>query len=161
MIIKEPLIIETILVPAILNQFHSTDHIEVTKAISAISRLGVLASRSEAPHLLLDLLKHSNMNKNLVAGALRSLGDKGGEILAKIVSSIKSPKILSIICFYLGCKIPDDYCSNVFISLYSSDIGDQSLEFKRGAICRFEGNLTAPLFDQKKNDPQESYQNLT
>jgi len=63
------------------------------------------------------------MNKNLIAGAIRSLGNKGGEILAKIVSTIKSPKILSIICFYLGCKVPEDYSSNVFISLYSSEIG--------------------------------------
>ena len=114
----------------------------------------MLASRSEAPHLLLDLLRHSNMNKNLVAGALRSLGDKGAEMLGKIVTSIKSPKILSIICFYLGCKIPSDYSSSVIISLYSSEIGDQSLEFKRGSICRFEGNLTAPLFDQNKNESQ-------
>jgi HEAT repeat protein len=76
-LINSPLVIETILIPSLLNKFHSANHQIQNKAIVALSKLGCLSSRNETIPILLDLLKNSTLNKNLICGALRSFGDEG------------------------------------------------------------------------------------
>ena len=84
-LINSPGVIETIIIPSILNKFHSANPASHTKAVAALSRLGCLGSRNESIPVLLDLLKHSTLNKNLICGALRSFGDQGLRALIETV----------------------------------------------------------------------------
>jgi len=158
-LVKEPMVIETILVPALINHFHSNDHLEISKAIAALGRLGNLASRSEAIPLLLDLLKTSNLNKNLVVGSLRAIGMKGTNALCSELKSLKNPKIQSIICYYLGRR-DEEYIQNT-VEIKIMDHEHIHLDIKRGSICQYEGAIAPPVGpSQSENDSPDRSLNL-
>lgn len=154
-LINSPLVIETIIVPALLNKFHSADHQIQHKAVTALSKLGCLSSKSESIPILLDLLKNSTLNKNLICGALRSFGDEGLQALIEAVGiklydnqesidnsslktsnrsrfshknqfdskskKIKNPKLISIVAFFLGCKVGNDFLGKVNLQTLDGD----------------------------------------
>ena len=52
---------------------------------------------------------------------------------------------MSIVCFYLGFVVPNDYKDNLAIELITSN-NNEYIEFKRGRICMYEGEVSPPVF---------------
>ncbi len=115
LLINEPVVLETILVPAMLNQFHSADTKLQTKAICCLGKLGNLASRSETIPLLSDLLLNSPVDKTMLIAALRAMGDRGERELNKLFKKAKSNKVRSLICYFLGQKVPVEFLDEIQI----------------------------------------------
>lgn len=118
LLINESAVIETIIVPALLNQFHVADMKHQSKAICALGRLGHLASRSETVPLLMDLYLNSPVDKTLVVAALRAVGEKGEKALCKLLKKTKNPKQRATICFFLGQKVPVEFADHIEITLF-------------------------------------------
>lgn len=118
LLINEPVVIETVIVPSLLNQFHSSDIKQQTKAICALGKLGTLASRSDTLPLLADLIQSSQVDKTLLIATIRSMGEKGELTLTKMFKKVKNPKLKSTICFFLGQKVPVEFADHIEIMIY-------------------------------------------
>lgn len=118
LLINEPSVIETIIVPSLMNQFHSSDTKQQAKALCGIGRLGNLASREESVKLLSDLLLHSSLDKTLVIAALRATGQRGEVALNKLYNKVKSSKTRSTISYFLGKHLPPEFADHVEITFY-------------------------------------------
>lgn len=173
-----PIVIETIISPAFLNKFHSSCNQTQSKALSALGKLGILASRNETIPLVKDLLLNTNLNKNLICGVLRSFGDKGLRTFLDILGmisepiegtkregystfrysvkkkskklKISDPKILSLIAYNLGFNVDNNYKGNFKIKILSEeDEEKEKVEIKRGEICEYLGCIQPPVFELK------------
>ena len=102
----QPLVIETVVVPALLTRFHSADFKTLISTIRAFTKIGELASRSEVIQILIDMLKTSNFERNLIIACIRSFGESGEVVLVDLLSKVKDKKLKSAICFHLGTARP-------------------------------------------------------
>lgn len=114
-LINEPVVIETILVPSLLNQFHSCDTKLHAKSTCALGKLGRISMRSDAVPLLSDMLLNSPVDKTMVISALRAMGERGEKELCKLYKKVKSPKVKASICFFLGQKVPVEFVDSIQI----------------------------------------------
>jgi hypothetical protein len=120
LLINEPAVIETIIVPALLNQFHTSDTKQQAKTVSALGKLGILCSRSnDAIALLSDLLHSTHVDRTLVVSALRALGPIGEAALCRLYKTRAktNPKLRASICFFLGQKVPQEFADHIEITL--------------------------------------------
>lgn len=120
LLINEPAVIETIIVPALLNQFHTSDTRQQAKTVSALGKLGTLCSRSnDAITLLSELLQSTHVDRTLVVSALRAMGPTGEAALCKIykTNTKNNPKLRASICFFLGQKVPQEFADHIEITL--------------------------------------------
>lgn len=144
---SSPIVIETILVPSLMNQFYSGSIEFQNRALCGISKFGGIASSNPGTSALLEsLLKNSSLNKNLVVGTIRSLGDLGKEVLVKQSKRVKNPKILSIICFYLGFEVSNDYIDQDTQIEVVENYCLLDPNFKRGGVCSYQGPIQPPSF---------------
>lgn len=118
LLINEPSVIETIIVPSLMNQFHSSDTREQAKALAGLGRLGNLVGRDENVKLLSELLLHSTLDKTLVIAALRASGIKGETALNNLYKKVRSAKTRSTISYFLGKHIPPEFADHVEITFY-------------------------------------------
>lgn len=118
LLINEPSVIETIIVPSLMNQFHSADTREQAKALAGLGRLGNLVGRDENVKLLAELLLHSSLDKTLVIAALRASGGKGEAALNVLYKKAKSSKTRSTISYFLGKHVPPEFADHVEITFY-------------------------------------------
>ena len=116
LLINEPSVIETIIVPSLMNQFHNSDTREQAKALAGLSRLGNLVGRDDNVKLLSDLLIHSALDKTLIIAALRAAGSKGEEALNILYKKAKSAKTRSTISYFLGKHVPPEFADHVEIT---------------------------------------------
>ena len=166
-LINSPMAIETILVPSILNKFHSSCHITQTRAVVALGKLGIMGSTNESIPILRDLLTNSKINKNILCGTLRAFSDEGLRVFLEHLNLVKSDyggyqedwkkgvkkskilKILSAMAYYLGCIIDPSYPGNMEIKLLTDDDESTSkIEIKRGDVCEYIGPIEPPIFTQ-------------
>ena len=162
-LINSPVAIETILVPAILNKFHSSCHIAQTKAVVALGKLGIMASTNESIPILKDLLTKSKINKNIICGTLRAFGSEGLKVFLQYLGVLEpeygqkgvykpgkqkiADKILSAMAYYLGCIIDPSYPGNMEIKLLGdNDDFSSKIEIKRGDVCEYVGPIEPPIF---------------
>lgn len=120
LLINEPAVIETIIVPALLNQFHNSDTKQQAKTVSALGKLGTLCSRStEAINLLSELLQSNHVDRTLVVSALRAMGPVGEAALCRVFKNKgrNNPKLRASICFFLGQKVPQEFADHIEITL--------------------------------------------
>jgi hypothetical protein len=118
LLINEPSVIETIIVPSLMSQFHSSDTRQQSKALCGIGRLGNLASREESVKLLSDLLVHSPLDKTLVISSLRATGARGEQALNRLYKKVKSSKTKSSISYFLGKHLPPEFADHIEIAFY-------------------------------------------
>jgi hypothetical protein len=124
LLINEPVVLETILVPALLNQFHSADTKLQTKAICCLGKLGNLASRAETIPLLSDLLLNSPVDKAMLIAALRAMGERGERELNKLFRKVKNSKVRALICYFLGQKVPVEFLDEIQIVSFEWPLRD-------------------------------------
>lgn len=118
LLINEPTAIEAIIVPALLNHFHSTDAKIQSSALCALGRLGNLAGSPSVVNLLTSLINHVSVDKTLVIAALRAAGANGEAALNKIYKTARSSKTKSTICYILGKKVPPEFADHIEIAFY-------------------------------------------
>jgi hypothetical protein len=148
LLVNEPVVIETILVPSLLNQFHGSDTKQQLKALCAIGKLGHLASRSETVPILSELLLNSTIDKTLIVAAMRSLGEKGEKELNRVYKKIKVPKTKSMVCFFLGQRLPREFADHVEIVVGEAKETSKTkgIVHSKGLVCTYEGDISAPRF---------------
>lgn len=120
LLVNEPAVIETIIVPALLNQFHNSDTKQQAKTVSALGKLGTLCSRSnEAINLLSELLQSNHVDRTLIVSALRAMGPVGEAALCRVFKNKgrNNPKLRASICFFLGQKVPQEFADHIEITL--------------------------------------------
>lgn len=118
LLINEPTVIETVIVPALLNHFHSSDTRVQIKAVVALGKLGNLSGRSDAVPLFADLLMSSPLDHTIIVGALRATGVEGERELNRLFKKIKNPKIRSSILYFLGQYLPDEFADHLEIAAF-------------------------------------------
>lgn len=108
LLVAQPLVIETILVPALLTKFHSADHKTISSTVQIFMNFGEFGSKSEILDILLEMIKNSKFDKNSLVACMRSLGIAGEQELLNLAKKTKKNQLLSTICFHLGSN-PKQY----------------------------------------------------
>lgn len=118
LLINEPVAIETILVPALLNHFHGTDSKLQNLALCALGRLGNLAGSPSVVNLLGSLMMHASVDKTLVVAALRAAGAHGEAALNSLFKKARNSKTKSTICYILGKQLPPEFADHIEIAFF-------------------------------------------
>ena len=99
-LIHEPIIQSYILIPSLLNNFHLADIKTRTSSLACIARFFTRTSLALIREAYRNLLKESAIEKNLLIGAVRSLGPEGEEELYSLMKLFKCKKIKSCISYF-------------------------------------------------------------
>lgn len=132
--------------PSLLNNFHKSEIRTRSASLAALSRFFTRTKGVLVKEVYKNLLKESALEKSLIIGAIRSLGDDGESELYRLMKSVKSPKVKALISYYLGFRIPWDQEGTLEITLVSHY--NELKHFSPGSLCHYVGDTTCPDFSK-------------
>ena len=145
-LLEEPIIQSCIIVPSLMNNFHEADIKMRCGSLAALSRLFSRTKSALVKDVYLYLLKESALDKSLIIGAIRALGDPGEIELYSIMKTVKNSKVRSLISFYLGFRIP--WCQDTCLNFRFANNYSELNQFTSGALCHYIGDLSSPDFSR-------------
>lgn len=154
-LVHEPTIQSYILIPSLLNNFHLADIRTRTSSQSCIARFFTRTSLALVKDAYRNLLKESAQEKNLIIGAVRSLGPEGEEELYNLMKLFKCKKIKSCISYYLGFRVQINQEPTIQIKLVRSY--SDLKQFPDGTqLCHYVGDQNSPDFSKNLDDWTET-----